>query len=326
MGLESQQSKKRSRWKTVNYIVFSFLAAGALVWLLDRIGWAWVGNVLVTVGWQGVLILATLGFMESMSDAAALRSAVVRRIGLYRVLTYNSVGAIINSIVPGEMGEVAKASLLRRHGTLQDAIAGTVLWNYIFKLSRPLVVFTAAVTAWILGHGIDPWVAGVVLLATALAFLPYLMFRLLLRKGAAGLLVRLLCKVRIIRKDPGNIVQAAQELDNRIRDFKKVQPLEYVKVFGFQVFARIASWITMYSAIQLVGLDYSFGLCSILYAGFNVAAYIITLLPARLGVSEGAGYLIFSLYGLEPSMGVILYIILRLKGLFVNGIPAIFRT
>lgn len=326
METEETKPKKRSRWKTIAYIVFPLLAAGALVWLLNRIGWERIGNTLATVGWKGVLILAALGFTECLFDSAALRAAMLKHIGLYRVLTYNSVGAIVNSIVPGEMGEVAKASLLRRHGTLQDAIAGTVLWNYIFKLSRPLVAFSAAATAWILGHGIENWVAAVVLLATLMAFLPFFLFRLLVKKGAAGLIVKLLRALRIIRKDPEKIVEAARELDSRIRDFKKNQPAEYWKVFGFQVAARVAGWITLFAAVRLVGLDFSFGLCSIIYAGFNVAALVITLLPARLGVNEGAGYLIFSLYKLDPAMGLIVYIILRLKTLVTNGIPAIFRT
>jgi len=202
METEETKPKKRSRWKTIAYIVFPLLAAGALVWLLNRIGWERIGNTLATVGWKGVLILAALGFTECLFDSAALRAAMLKHIGLYRVLTYNSVGAIVNSIVPGEMGEVAKASLLRRHGTLQDAIAGTVLWNYIFKLSRPLVAFSAAATAWILGHGIENWVAAVVLLATLMAFLPFFLFRLLVKKGAAGLIVKLLRALRIIRKEP----------------------------------------------------------------------------------------------------------------------------
>ena len=318
-------SSKKITWRTILRVGFPILAAGALVWLLHKIGWSQIGGALGQVGIRGAILLLILGFLENTLDAAALLASMSKRIGLYRILSYNSTGAIINNLVPGEAGEIFKGTMLKRHGSTQDAIASTVLWNYIFKSSRPAAALLAATTAWILGHGVDPYIAGVVWGATVVAFAPYLIFKLLLHKGAAELIMHALQKVKLLRRDPEKLIVAARELDEKIRRFRKERPKAYLGVFGCQFFARITAWFTLYAAVKLVGLPYSFGLCALIYAGFSVSSYVVMLLPARLGVSEAAGYLVFSLFGLNGAMGVIVYIVLRIKALVTNAIPAIFR-
>ncbi len=69
-----------------------------------------------------------------------------------------------------------------------------------------------------------------------------------------------------------------------------------------------------------MGLQYSFGLCSLIYASVNVSSYITAILPARLGVSEGAAFIVFELLGLPGESGLLLVLALRLKALFTNGI------
>lgn len=59
---------------------------------------------------------------------------------------------------------------------------------------------------------------------------------------------------------------------------------------------------------------------SLIYATINVADYVIAVLPARLGVSEGTSFLVFEFLGLDPSIGVIMYVILRLQTITANGL------
>jgi hypothetical protein len=325
MGNKVTISARSGLLKIAVRIGFSILGVAALAWLLDHVGWQQIAHALSMVGVGGALVLIILGVAENIMDSAALRAAVPNKIGLYRILSYNGIGAVVNSLVPGDLGEVAKGSLIRKHCTLQDAITGTVLWNYIFKVTRPTVAFAAAATAWLLGHGTDSMVATIVLGTTLVAFAPYLALKLLVHKGMARIAVRFFRKLRVVRKDPEQLERSAMELDEKIRSFRQNRPGDYFRVFGFQCLARIVAWITLFAALRLTGLDYSFGLASLIYAGFSVASYVVMILPARLGVSEGAGYLIFSWYGLDGGMGVIVYVLLRIKALVTNGIPAIFR-
>ena len=52
----------------------------------------------------------------------------------------------------------------------------------------------------------------------------------------------------------------------------------------------------------------------------NVAEYVIAILPARVGVSEGTAFFAFKFLGLDPTLGLILYVVLRVRTVFVNGV------
>ncbi len=323
MNKGDSRSTRSLGWKSILKAAFILFALLALVWLLNKIGWNRIGHAFVSVGWVGALILLSLGILESTLDAAALDATMPRRIGLWRMLSYHCAGAISNTIVPGEAGEVLKGSMLAKHVGARQAIAGTVLWNYIFKVSRPLVALIAALLALVLGSYVEPKVSMVVITGCVLAFAPYLVFKLLLKKGMAEVIARALQRLRLLKKDPEKFVESAIELDHSIRTFWKERPADYLKVFGLQAAARVSSWMALFAAIQLMELDYSFGLCALIYAGLSVGDYVVMTLPARIGVSEGAGYLIFSFFGLDGGTGVILYVILRLKGIASNAIPAL---
>jgi hypothetical protein len=311
------------RWFRIGFALF---AVGALFYLLSAIGWDRVGQAFATIGWSGAALLFVLGLTENISDAGSLRAAVKTRIPLFKILCYNSAGAILNMVAAGEVGEVLKGALLKRHTTTSDAVTGTIVWNYIFKFSRPTVALLAALTGVVGGADVPPAIAWTVVAATALAFLPYFGLMLLVRRGMVGLVARLLRFLKIAGKDPEALIAQAVSLDQAIQGFWRTRRSDYLQVFGLQFMGRAVAWFTLFATCRLVGLDYSFALCSLLYAAFSVASYIVMLLPARIGVSEGSGYLVFSLFGLDGGIGLIVYVVLRVKALVTNGIPALLRT
>ncbi len=305
--------------KKLYRLVFFFLALGLLFWLLNHIGWDKTGNAFAAVGLSGALILLALGMAENICDALAYRFAVRGDISLFRLLSYNGVGAIVNVFIPWEAGEVVKGALFKQHVSTREAISGTVLWNYIFKITRPLAALIAVAVAWILGHGASSYVTTIITIASIVAFLPYFLMRILLRIGVAGMTARFLSWVRVFRKDPERIIAAARELDSSLKRFWKERPADFIMVLVCQLVARSAAWICWTATIWLVGLDYSFGLCAMIFAGLSIANYIVMLGPAKLGVGEGAGYLLFQIMGLDADMGLIIFLIMRLKALITNG-------
>jgi len=306
----------RKLWRCL----FFALALGLLFWLLDRIGWSTIGDALAQVGWAGALALLILGLAENFFDAAAMHSAARGRIGLFRILSYNSAGAIVNVLIPWEAGEVLKGTLLKRHVSVNEAISATILWNYLFKVTRPAIAFAAALTGIALASGVDAWLAAVILVVTLLAFLPYFGVMVLIGKGMASIFVRLLRLLRLGGRDPDTLLAAARNLDRELQMFRRDSPRRYFLILLYQSLARVTSWLTIVAAVRLLGLDYSFALCSMIYAGISVSNYILVLFPARVGLGEGAGYLLFSLYGLDGGMGLILTLVMRIKGLITNGV------
>jgi hypothetical protein len=307
--------------------VFWFIAAlGLLVWLLDGIGWSTMGRAFVQVGWLGALSLLFVGSFEDLFDTAALRATVQRRVGLFRLLTYQAAGSLLNTVIPWEAGEVLKGTLLRRHLSTHDAVRGTVLWNYLFKLSRPAMTLLAALCGLVLGHAIDNRTAAVLLGACLIAFLPYLALKLLIHQGLAGMTVRLLRGLRLLRRDPEGWARAAQEMDREIRSFRRDYPADYARVLIYQSCGRLVSFVTWGLAFRLLGLDYSLGTIALINAAISVASYVAMLVPARIGVAEGSYYVAFALLGLQAAIGLIAAVLMRLKALVTTGILALFAV
>ena len=156
-----------------------------------------------------------------------------------------------------------------------------------------------------------------------MSLLPGLAWRFALRRGLALLAVRLAFRIRLLRKDPEGLMAKAKALDLELREFYARHPKDYIKTLLFGLAARISAWICLYVAVQLAGFDYSFAACSVLYATLSVANYVGMLIPARIGVGEGTGYLVFAFYGLSGPAGLIVTVIQRIKSLVTNGSAAL---
>lgn len=292
----------------------------ALFWLLHRIGWSTIGGAVGRVGWHGAFVLCSLALAETILDGAALCTVVGARLRLGFAIVVNSAGSTLNLILPWESGEILKTGLLRSHFGSHHAISGTIIWNYVFKLSRPTVSAMTAVLAFLLCRQASTSTIAIVCAANVLAFLPYGVLRVVIHYGAAEGLFKLLRLIPGLRRHPAHWVELARNIDCEVRRFWKERPLAYVRVFVYQAFARMTGWWGIYAGFKFLGLPYGFAEATLVYATMNVAEYVIAILPARVGVSEGTAFFAFKFLGLDPTLGLILYVVLRVRTVFVNGL------
>ncbi len=308
------------RMKKAIQLVSVTAALATLLWLLDRIGWATIGDALGRVGLLGAFGLCALSLAETVFDGAALCTVVGKRLRLAFTVFVNSAGSTLNLILPWESGEVLKTGLLRGSVGSGSAISGTIIWNYVFKLSRPVVSTLTAVLAVILCRTTSASTMAIIGAANILAFLPYVVLRVLIRYGAAEGLFKILKLIPGLRRHPAHWVEAARKIDQEVRQFWKERPDDYIKVFAYQAIARTTGWLSVYAGFKFMGFPYGFADATLVYATMNVAEYVIAILPARVGVSEGTAFFAFKFLGLDPASGVILYVVLRIRTIFVNGL------
>jgi len=312
--------------KTIVQLVCVSASLAALLWLLGRIGWGTIGRALGQVGWTGLVALMVLGWVESFADGTALWVVMGKRLRYGFGIAVNAAGSMLNLILPWESGEVLKGTLLRGQFGTQSAVSGTILWNYIFKISRPAVSLSAALCGWTFCRGSEGAHIGIILAANLFSFLPYLVLRAFIRYGAATGLVRVLGFIPVLRRHSAHWIERARNIDREVKHYWHERPLDYLKVFGLQLVARATGWASIYVALNALGMECGFGQASLLYATVNVADYIVAVLPARVGVSEGTSYFIFKFLGLDPATGVIVYVVLRIRTILANGLltPAAF--
>lgn len=323
MEIEGNKRRVRTRWKAIFRWAFFVLAVAGFFWLLNSVGWSQIGQALASVGLGGALIIIALSLCENLGDAASLRASFRGRIPLLEVLASNGAGALANDLLPMEAGEALKAMLVGSRVGTADGIAGTVVWNYVFKFVRPATALVTGLVACLVGTQANTAAAWTVVGASVLAFIPFAVFMLLVRHGAARLAVRAANLVGLGRGASEKWLGAATELDARIRQFRSETPGQFRRVVVYQVLARTASFAMHVAIVRLVGLDFDLATCTLIYAGFSMAHYFVTLMPAKLGVGEGAGYLVFTAFGFDGGMGVIVYVVLRIRSLITNGIPGL---
>jgi hypothetical protein len=308
------------RRKTLIQLVCVTVSLVGLAWLLGRIGWATVGSAIQRVGWPALTMLMLLGWIESVTDAAALWVVMRQRLGLGFAVTVNAAGSMLNLILPWESGEVLKGTLLRERFGTQPAISGTIIWNYVFKISRPALSMAAALCGWALCRQIDRFHVGVILAANALAFAPYFGLWFFIRYGAAKGFLRVVDLIPILRRHPARWSEVARQIDREVKLFWHERPAAYLKVFFLQMVARTAGWASYAVALRALGARYSFGQVALAYATLNVAEFVTAVLPARVGVSEGSSFFLFQFLGLDPVLGVIMAVILRVRTIVANGV------
>ncbi|MGC4065195.1 MAG: lysylphosphatidylglycerol synthase transmembrane domain-containing protein [Polyangiaceae bacterium] len=310
-------SNARRLWgKRLLRASLTIAAVGTLGWLLDRIGWAKVLSAFARLGFGGATALVVLGILENTFDATSFHIALKRRIGTLRVLGYSGLGGLVNVLIPWDAGEILKVGLIRRHMRLSDAVAGTVIWNYLCKLSRPLVGTALALLGLVGCPSIPIAIRWAILGASVLSAVPYVAIKWILHRGAVGSVLVLLTKFRLLnRARSENGRPKRWSWMAKFADFHRSDPRAYWEMLTHQILGRVASWAALHVTAHLLGLGYSVPLTALLYAGISVATYVYMLLPSRLGVGEVAGAGVFALLGLPFDAGLLVQLIMRIKGL-----------
>jgi hypothetical protein len=311
-----------TRGRAVQLVLF-LAALATLFWLLNKVGWSSIGQAVVQVGVSGALLLWAVGTAETIFDSLALALAIGQR-RWNRVFFINNAGALLNGLLPFDLGELVKGGLIHRTFPSGSTIAGTIVWNYVFKISRPTVALTSALIGFFGVPYIDVRIRLLIIAGALVSFVPYLVLRLILRQGLAAPIVRLLRVVRIVRRDPDRIIAQALVIDTIVAGFWDRRRRAFLSALVLQTCGRICSWLGVLATLRLIGMPIGNAECALLYAALNTAEVLITLIPARLGVSEGAAFGIFKLLGMPANTGVVMYVIFRLRWLATTGVMAPF--
>jgi hypothetical protein len=301
--------------RTLLRIVLPIIGLGILYLLLDHVGWAQIGTAFRKIGLPLGLLLVALSMAEVTLDSDALRRAMMNKISLGWTLISNSAGALVNLAVPFEAGEVIKGAMLRRRSTDSRVLSGLVVWNYIWRLSKPVLATAAFLIALLLGTSFSRHARLIVLGGVCFAYFPYIALRILIRLRPAERGMRLLTRLPVLRKSAPRWTAAAATLDKDVHQFYDAHRGIYAEIFLLQVAARFTSIIALAVIVHPLGLPTDVSSVLLLYAAMAASDYVVMLVPARIGVSEGATYFLFHLLGLDPALGLVVGVAGRLRSI-----------
>jgi len=303
--------------------LFSLAGVAVLALLLSRVGWRDLLSSFQRLGGSALIVLLGLGIVEHLIDCEASRRAMLGRIGVAWTVATTSAGVLANLVIPFEAGELLKLALLRRRSTDTSVASGVVIWNYVWKLAKPLAIAGCFLLALALGHVYPAALWRPVLLGVALSFGPYLALRFLLRHHPAERLMRVLAQIPRLGRRAQGWLAAASRLDCEIRDFGLNHRRAYLHVFALTLLGRFLGLATLFVMAAPLGLPTDLGSVAFVYAAQTVAEYLAMLLPARVGLGEGTAYLVFTALGLPPTTALVVVLVLRARSVVVTGLPAL---
>jgi len=307
---------KRRTAAKIAVLALAFSLLGYVMW---RIGWDEVVRYITRIGPLAAIGLIAAGYLENFCDAQALRAGLGAGAGRLKTLVINQAGAFVNTFVPFEGGEVFKATLLRKLVGGKSAFTGIILWNYLAKLTKSIAILVTSCAAWLIAEGGEAEsIAGLLVLLSVVSFSMFLLFKLVLMLGLTEKIARILVRLHLLRRSPEELVAKAREIDQTVRHFYTRERGRYFAIVGYQLAARVVNFFTLWFLIAILGGG-GFREALVAYSTFGLTTFITLAFPNRIGVDEGAGYVVFKLVGLDPTLGVMLQFVVRLRNVVTNG-------
>lgn len=285
--------------------------------LLAHVGPHRLWNDAAALGWGVAIIIAIEGVADFLHTWAWQRCfAPVHRPAALRLWWPHLAGAAINFVTPTATlgGEVVRGTLVPAEVPGAEATASLAINKLAATLSDALLAIAGVVLLlWVvdLGPEVRGGVvvgAGVFSAATAAFLIVQRRGRLATLFGARRSLGRLLGAARAER-----LARSAAEVDARIASFHAERPGDLAAAVGLHLagsslgalqLAVFLHWLAAPATLASVVLVF------LVARILDLAAFFV---PARLGAQEGARMVAMRLAGLDPSLGLLFSLVLRLE-------------
>ena len=280
-------------WKTISQI----LSVGWGFWIIVSI--FIFSHIFLTLGWK-VLINHPISFKTFIL-------LILARIGGDSTSSINAFGSIA--------GEPLKAMYMKEHIPLQIGLASVVLDRTAHSLANALMFLTGIIVSmFILNLPLH-------ITAIAIGFFVFTLIAigLIIQKQREGLLHFILSLIpqrfikKIITDERKNKIA---ELDEEIKYIfsSKTTIYKFIASILLHYFAvTISCTLEIYLIVYFLSIPFSIVHALFLYVFGLFLTSVMFFMPANLGTSEGSYSLALKLLGYDPSLGLTIGIIRRLR-------------
>jgi hypothetical protein len=295
--------------------------AAAFAYLVARIGVARLVADAARTGWMFAVILPLYGLVYLCNAAAwwLVMAGEPRRPPFWRTYAITVSGFALNFVTPmvNVGGEPFKIAAVAPWLGLRRAAGSAVLYQMLHTLGLLLSFLTAVVLGALL---LPPRPVVLGALAAAGAILAALVWLLLTghRRGGLERALDLLHRVPLLdrlarRLEPRRAVLA--ELDAQITDFYHRAPRRFFQALALEYASR-AVFMVEYLLIALsVGAEIGYARAYAIGGLAQLVQNVVFVVPFEVGTKEGALYVLFQAFGLDPALGVYAALVSRLRDL-----------
>ena len=296
------------------------LGAAIFGYLVVRIG---IGRLAGDAASTGFMFIPIVGLYALVYACSALAWYITmrdsRRPGFWRVYAILVSGYGLNFLTPliNAGGEPFRVAAVAPWLGTRRAAGSVILHRMLHSFAYVLVWLTAIVLAFLL---LPRDTSKLILLILAVVGLLLLgIIGLLVSAHRSGLLERILDwmhRVPLIRRLAARLEPKRQtliEIDQQITDFYHHSPRRFVQALALEYLSRCIFMFEIVLIVSSLGFRVGYGRAFAIGGLEAIAGNVLFLVPFELGAREGAFYLLFGLFGLDPQLGLYTSIVGRVR-------------
>jgi len=318
MSVPSASSIRR-RNLTLN-LAFA-VAGGALLYAtVRRVGWADVQSSVTAIGWWYVAILALGGFRFAARSAAWTVCAQPEPLPLPLAFGATLAGDALGNLTPLGLlaSEPAKVFIVRSRVPVVKAIASVAAEN-AFYMTSVVVMIAAGAIAFFQVAQVQP-VLRVVAQLTLTAAAGAGVLGVWAARRRPAVLTRLAQVVSTLTGRASSSVERLREIEIHFYALLTWPITRIARVFVWEALFHLGAVAEVYLLLQIVSTRATLLEAFILETTGRLIVVIFKFVPYRLGVDEAGTALVATALGLEPTVGVALALVRRLRILVWNGV------
>lgn len=306
--------------RSLQLALFS-VGAAVFAYLVSRIG---VGQLIADAGRTG-LMFAPIVLLYALVYACTARAWQLtmrgdsHRPGFWRTYAVTISSGALNFLTPviNAGGEPYRVAAMAPQLGARRAAGSVILHRMLHSFTYVLVWLSAVVLAFALLPRETPSAVTIVLAVAAVLLLGII--ALFISAHRSGLLERILNwlhRVPVVRR----LAQALEprratfvELDQQITEFYHRRPNRFVRAILLEYLSRCIFMLELVLIVASLGYHIGY-LRAFAIGGLEaIAGNALFFVPFELGAREGAFYLLFKLFGLDPQLGLYTSIVGRVR-------------
>jgi uncharacterized protein (TIRG00374 family) len=308
----------RHRASNLFNVIILAVGAGALTWMLHRLGFDNVKRVLAGVGGWFIAIVA-FDIAAMACEAAAIHQFMrpeARMVRYWRILAAQASGRAINILTPGgALGEATKITLLVAHAPRGRVVTSIVLLNLAaFYLSVAILIVGVPLTALLVDLPRElelvVWIGLAVIVPVVVAL------AIVIQRGALQTVLRTAQRLRVISAQRRDAWTAKLiDVDRHLRELQSDQSPGTRAGLAFVCAARLCSWSATTLVLTSVGVELDFVVLAGVFSVGVLIGWISAFIPFGLGVADGGNYALFGVLGAPGASGVFVTLLGRARSL-----------
>ena len=286
--------------------------------LLYQVGLQQVRDRILELGWQIVPVLG-IAFSWHVSNTFAWLACFDRdeplRPGFWSLLRTKLSGEAVGNVSPASHvgSELAKTYMLRRKLSVTRGLPSVVINKTIEVTSGLIFALTGTLLAF-QAFPIEPGIRTALIAALALTGLLIAVAFLRQRRNTFGWFLDLLNRFGITFLEKRR--EKIEETDRNIAAFYRRNPRGFIVSTAFHVLSWFLGAFEVYYILSILGEPTPFSTAYLLTSLSLIINTAFFFIPSGVGVFEGGHVFLFHLLGLDPTVGLALALLRRIRKVF----------